>query len=225
MNSMSALDTARNRFTAKVYDKSRPVTDEEWSEIQEILRLSPTSVNYQHVTYYTADTQEELDALAETALDFNKTRTSGASRAVVFAVPFGPSEEHLQAVLEQEIKDGRYPGKENDGSLDAGRRYFTGVNARSTSAFLDWASRQAYLDAGFITFAVAEMGIDATIMEGFDFAKLDAKLGLNAKGLASVLVLSFGRHDEKEDRNTIAIKPKSRLAHNIMFRRVKDAVK
>ena len=35
-----ALDIARRRFTAKVYDPAKSVTDAEWKDLLEILRLS-----------------------------------------------------------------------------------------------------------------------------------------------------------------------------------------
>lgn len=53
-----ALDIARRRFTAKVYDPAKSVTDAEWKDLLEILRLAPTSVNYQPVQYFVAETEE-----------------------------------------------------------------------------------------------------------------------------------------------------------------------
>ena len=93
-----ALDIARRRFTAKVYDPAKSVTDAEWKDLLEILRLAPTSVNYQPVQYFVAETEEERAAVAAGVSDFNQERVTKASRAIVCAVPFRPSEEHLQAV-------------------------------------------------------------------------------------------------------------------------------
>ena len=62
------------------------------------------------------------------------------------------------------------------------------------------------------------MGLDTTIMEGVQFQKMDENLGLAEKGLASVLVLAIGHHDEKEDRN--ATKQKSRLPMDTVIHRV-----
>ena len=173
-----ALDIARRRFTAKVYDPAKSVTDAEWKDLLEILRLAPTSVNYQPVQYFVAETEEERAAVAAGVSDFNQERVTKASRAIVCAVPFRPSEEHLQAVYKQEIADGRYAGHEGEENMDAGRRYFVGLHAVTSGE----------------------------------------NLGLAEKGLASVLVLAIGHHDEKEDRN--ATKQKSRLPMDAVIHRI-----
>ena len=71
---------------------------------------------------------------------------------------------------------------------------------------------------GYLMFAAAQMGLDTTIMEGIQFQKMDENLGLAEKGLASVLVLAIGHHDEKEDRN--ATKQKSRLPMDAVIHRI-----
>ncbi len=212
------LEIARKRFTAKVYDPERSLSPEEWTEVLEILRLAPSSVNYQPVQYFTADTPEALDRVAGCVADFNRERVTKAGHAIVCAVPFGPEEEHFRAVLAKEIADGRHPGKEARSGLDAGRRHYAELNALTPADFYEWGSKQAYLAMGFLLFALGDMGLDATIMEGADFKSLDRELGLRAKGLASVLVLSVGRHDPSEDRN--ALKPKSRLPMEALFHRI-----
>ena len=168
--------------------------------------------------YFVAETEEERAAVAAGVSDFNQERVTKASRAIVCAVPFRPSEEHLQAVYKQEIADGRYAGHEGEENMDAGRRYFVGLHAVTSGEFFEWASKQAYLGMGYLMFAAAQMGLDTTIMEGIQFQKMDENLGLAEKGLASVLVLAIGHHDEKEDRN--ATKQKSRLPMDAVIHRV-----
>ena len=45
MNAM--LEIARKRYTAKHYDATQPLTDEELDDLLEILRLTPSSINIQ----------------------------------------------------------------------------------------------------------------------------------------------------------------------------------
>jgi nitroreductase len=63
----------------------------------------------------------------------------------------------------------------------------------------EWADRQVYLAMGTALAAAAELKIDTTPMEGFMPAKLDELLGLEAKGLHSVLILAIGERDEATD--------------------------
>ena len=63
----------------------------------------------------------------------------------------------------------------------------------------EWADRQVYLAMGTALAAACELQIDTTPMEGFIPAKLDELLGLEAKGLHSVLILAIGERDEATD--------------------------
>ena len=63
----------------------------------------------------------------------------------------------------------------------------------------EWADRQVYLAMGTALAAAGELRIDTTPMEGFIPAKLDELLGLEAKGLHSVLILAIGERDEATD--------------------------
>ena len=63
----------------------------------------------------------------------------------------------------------------------------------------EWADRQVYLAMGTALAAAGELQIDTTPMEGFIPAKLDELLGLEAKGLHSVLILAIGERDEATD--------------------------
>jgi nitroreductase len=62
-----------------------------------------------------------------------------------------------------------------------------------------WADRQVYLAMGTALAAAGELQIDTTPMEGFIPAKLDELLGLEAKGLHSVLIMAIGERDEATD--------------------------
>ena len=63
----------------------------------------------------------------------------------------------------------------------------------------EWADRQVYLAMGTALAAAGELQLDTTPMEGFIPAKLDELLGLEAKGLHSVLILAIGERDEATD--------------------------
>ncbi len=61
------------------------------------------------------------------------------------------------------------------------------------------SAKQAHIGFGMAIAAAAELGVDATPMEGFDKEALDELLDLPAHGLKSVTLLALGRRDEKTD--------------------------
>ena len=73
------------------------------------------------------------------------------------------------------------------------------VSSMSPANVNNWSAKQAYIALGTgITVAALEE-VDATPMEGFNPAKLDQVLGLQAKGLKSTVLLMLGYRDVKND--------------------------
>lgn len=66
------------------------------------------------------------------------------------------------------------------------------VGKMSESQQAAWTARQAYIALGTALLAAAEQQVDATPMEGFVPAEIDALLDLKSKGLTAVLLLPLG---------------------------------
>lgn len=211
---MSVVDTVRRRYTTKHYNPKKRISAADFASLLEVLRLAPTSVNAQATKYFIADTPEGKAKIAPAFWDFNQPRVTEASHVVVFAVPDTVSDAHLKEVLEKEDADGRFPNAELKAQQDAGRRHCVELFSQIPGGTLTWTSRQAYIAMGFLLFAAAEMGIDATPFEGLDTAQLDGILGLRAKGLKSVCAVSLGY---RADNDGNAARPKSRLAADRVF--------
>jgi len=61
-----------------------------------------------------------------------------------------------------------------------------------------WATKQAYIALGTALLAAADQKVGATPMEGFIPAEVDRILGLEEKGLKSVVMLAIGKRSEKD---------------------------
>ncbi|REA55677.1 NAD(P)H-dependent oxidoreductase [Dyadobacter luteus] len=73
------------------------------------------------------------------------------------------------------------------------------ILSRTEQVNFDWAARQAYIALGHASVAAATEHVDSTPMEGFNNAKLDEVLGLNEKGLKSVVMMTLGYRDSTND--------------------------
>ena len=60
-------------------------------------------------------------------------------------------------------------------------------------------AKQAHIGFGMAIAAAAELGVDATPMEGFDKDGIDELLGLKEKGLKSVVLLALGHRNPEKD--------------------------
>ena len=83
---MSLLDVARTRYTTKHYDPAKRVSDADFADLLEVLRLAPTSVNAQATRYFVADNAAAKEKILPAILDFNRPRVTESSHTIVFAV-------------------------------------------------------------------------------------------------------------------------------------------
>ena len=72
------------------------------------------------------------------------------------------------------------------------------IKNKSNDEILNWNAKQVYLALGFLLETAATMNIDACPMEGFDNKKVDEILGLNEKGLKSVVICPVGYRSEDD---------------------------
>ena len=206
---MNIAELVRSRHTCKAYDPQRPLSEEQLAQLQEILRYSPSSVNSQPWHFFLVTSEAGKDKLVPALTEHNMEKVRSAPLTVVIATKTELDDAHLQALLAQEDRDGRFGGNEEaKKGADGARRYYVGLNSTSAQKQQEWMARQAYIALGFLLMGAATLELDATPIEGFFPEKLDAALGLTELGLKSVVVASIG-YGSEQDFN--AALPKSRL--------------
>lgn len=89
------------------------------------------------------------------------------------------------------------------GEIPMANAYYENLKAnyvpRSAEVNYAHAARQAYIALGVGLVAAAEQEVDSTPMEGFNPAEVDKILGLNERGLRSVVLLPLGYRDPTGD--------------------------
>ena len=214
---MNIAELVRSRDSCKAYDAQRPLTEEQLQQLQEILRLSPSSVNSQPWHFFLVTSEAGKETLIPTLTEHNREKVRQAALTVVIATQTELDEAHLQALLAQEEQDGRFGGNEEaKKGADGARRYYVGLNSSSPQQQA-WMARQAYLSLGFLLMGAATLGLDATPIEGFFPEQLDAAFGLTELGLKSVVVASIGYRSEQDFNASLT---KSRLPAEQLFTRL-----
>lgn len=142
---MSLLDVARTRYTTKHYDPAKRVSDADFADLLEVLRLAPTSVNAQATRYFVADNAAAKEKILPAILDFNRPRVTESSHTIVFAVKDPITDADFEEVLAKEEADGRFPNTEAKSVQDQGRRYFAGLFAKAPGGSYAWTARQSYI--------------------------------------------------------------------------------
>jgi nitroreductase/dihydropteridine reductase len=214
---MQLTALAKSRYTTKAYDASRKIPQETIDTLLDQLRHSPSSVNSQPWHFVVASDEQGKARVAKGAeggFVYNESKILNASHVIVLCTRTEMPEAHLQAVLAQEEKDGRFANAEGKAGQDKSRRSYVNMHKYDQKDVQHWMEKQTYLALGTLLLGAASLGLDATPMEGFDFKKLDEELGLRDKGFTSLVVVSLGY---RSDSDFNAKLPKSRLPAENVF--------
>ncbi|CAM3657636.1 oxygen-insensitive NAD(P)H nitroreductase [Bordetella sputigena] len=208
---METLTAIQDRYTTKAYDPARRIPQSRIEQLLEGLRLSPSSVNSQPWHFIVAGDDAGKARIAKAAqgtFSYNAPKIMDASHVIVFAARTDMTTRHMDAILEQEERDGRFSLEGAKEGQRRGRQSFVDIHRYEQKDLQHWMEKQVYLALGTLMLAAATLGIDTTPMEGFDFRLLDAELGLRERGYSSVVLLSLGYHAETDFNVRL---PKSRL--------------
>lgn len=189
---MNFLELAQNRYTSKAY-RNEKISAEDIAKLQQILSLSPSSINSQPWRFFFVSDEKVKSELAELSL-FNKERVLGASHLVVFTAI-----DNLD-VFEAQIKE-NLP----QGAVDY---YHQFLKPQGEEKVKNWMQKQVYLSLGYFLSACASLEIDSTPMEGIEPEKYDQILGL--KDSKTLFAVAIGYRDTA-DQNQPNITAKRRL--------------
>ncbi|GGI70519.1 oxygen-insensitive NAD(P)H nitroreductase [Shewanella gelidii] len=207
---------AKKRYTTKVFDANKKIDAEKIAEIKTLLQFSASSVNSQpwHFIYTSGQEGKQKIAQSTTNYGFNTDKIMNASHVFVLCTRTTIDNEHLQHLLEQEEKDGRFANDEAKSAQHKGRSFFVNMHRNELKDAQHWMEKQVYLALGNLLLGASVLDIDACPIEGFDATTLNQELGLREKGLCASVVVALGYHAE-DDFN--AQLPKSRLPQSETF--------
>lgn len=214
---MNISKIAQTRYTTKAFDSTRKIPFDQLSQLRDLLRYAPSSVNSQPWHYVMSGSEEGKARIAKSTLAayaFNTPKIQNASHVVVFCARHDMDESHFASLLAQEQKDGRFATEQARQGQDNGRRFFVDLNRQTPTSVSAWIEKQVYLALGTLLLGAGVMEIDACPMEGFDSAILDSELNLSARGLRSVVVVALGYRHPDDVNSKI---PKSRLDEKLIF--------
>ena len=208
---MQLTALAKTRYTTKAFDASRKIPQETVDTLLEQLRHSPSSVNSQPWHFVVASDEQGKARIAKGAqgeFAYNESKILNASHVIVLCTRTEMTEQHLEAILEQEERDGRIASAEAKAGQDGVRRGYVNLHKHDLKDVQHWMEKQTYLALGTLLLGAASLELDATPMEGFDYKKLDAELGLREKGFTSLVLVALGYRSETDFNAKL---PKSRL--------------
>ncbi len=201
----------KKRYSTKHFDPEKSLSQEEISQLENLLRYSPSSTNIQPWHFIFAVSKEGKERICKGCqgfYSFNEHKVKEAGAVVVFASKVAVDEEYMHRLLEKEDEDGRYKDVKQKEETHGGRSVFANIHKFDRKDFHHWTEKQVYLNVGYFMLGVASIGLDSIAMEGFDFKALDQEFDLHAKGFTSCVVVAVGHHQDRDFNSKLT---KSRL--------------
>lgn len=203
---MGLIEDLNWRYATKRMNGQK-VPQEKLDYILDAIRLAASSYGLQPFSVLVIGDEELRKQIQPVA--YNQPQIVEASQVLVFAAWNDVTDAHIAAYMDDVATTRGIPVE----SLQGFHNTIAGTIERlNQEQRFNWSAKQAYIALGTGLAAAAEQKVDATPMEGFDALGLDVLLGLQAKGLRSVALLSLGYRDEANDQ----------LAHAKKVRRAKD---
>lgn len=182
----------KNRYTTKKYDSTKKIGEEKIQALKEILQLSPSSINSQPWKFIFVSEKETKQKLSKVSW-LNTDKVIDSDTLVVF------NRINDIGLFEKQIEN-ELP----EGAVNYYKEFIKPMPEKEIKA---WFDRQVYLALGVFLSACAQMGIDATPMEGIEPDNYDKIL--NQTDFATIVAVAIGYRDT-EDFNQPSKKPKSR---------------
>jgi nitroreductase/dihydropteridine reductase len=206
---MTLINALNWRYAAKRMNGQK-VPAEKVNTILEATRLSASSMGLQPYTILVVEDEALRKEIQKVA--YGQPQIVEASHLLIFAAWDNISADQVDEYINHMAAE---RGVTAD-TLAEFRNTLAGIVTRNTQEQNhQWAARQAYIAFGTAIAAAASEQVDATPMEGFDPAALDALLNLKEKGLRSVTLLPLGYRDA--DNDWLASQKKVRREKEKMF--------
>jgi nitroreductase/dihydropteridine reductase len=190
---MALLDDLQWRYATKKMN-GQPVPADKLNYILEAARLAPSSSGLQPYRLFVISNKELLDKIKVFA--FNQSQITDCSHLLVWAAWDGYSSQRIDDVFNYTVKERGLP---EDAMKDYKQLLWSMYEPLGEDWHRNHSARQAYISFGLAIAAAAEQKVDATPMEGFEPAQLDALLGLDKLGLKSVVILPLGYRADEGD--------------------------
>lgn len=200
-----------NRYTAKRYDASKRVSQENLNIIYEAMRLSASSINSQPWKFIVIESDEAKQRMYDTfanIFQFNQPHIKSGSHIILFAHNPKYTRADYAKVVDKGIEDLRTKPEEREQAF--GGFAFVELNTDEAGNNEAWTKSQTYLALGNTLHVLARLGIDSTTMEGVDSELIGDIFAEELDGYKCEVALVIGYHHREEDYN--AKLPKSRLA-------------
>lgn len=188
MKTTEILESLNWRYAVKKFDSTKKIDSKTWSDLEEVLRLTPSSYGLQPWKFVLVQNPEIRERLK--SVSRNQSQVTDCSHYVVLTYLENINETYVDTYL-QRVAQVR--GIELS-SLDSYRKALVEglLHGRRAHQLDRWAERQTYIAMGQLMTAAALLKIDTCPMEGLEPEAYDEILNLKGTGYKTIASVACG---------------------------------
>lgn len=200
----TTIETINWRYATKKFNADSKIPADQWLQLEEAFRLSPSSLGLQAWHFIVVDSPELREELCKAS--FGQSQVRDCSHFVVLCARRDIDKQDISDYLarKQEVL-----GMSQDAVDTAIARYqgysFFWEDFASSKAYLE---SQVHLASGFLSYAAASMHIDSCIIGGMNPAEYNRILKLDDTRYRAVIGMAFGYRSIEDSH---ALEPKVRF--------------
>lgn len=195
------LDKLMTKHLTRYFDPGRTIPEDTLQLLLRFLRSTPSSVNVQPNHFYVLATPEGKQRLADNLgqrFQDNGEKVVNASHTIILTTRADVPDNHLEAVFAKEKADGRFPDPAKQQRWEWMTRDFLNLRSYAYKDLNHWMEKQTYLAVGLTMMAAAEVGVEATPLEGFDPTCVDKAFKIRETGHSTTVLLALGYPDPEK---------------------------
>lgn len=191
------LDAMRARFACKSFDPTKEISLQDFEEILEAGRLTPSSFGLEPTRILVIENKalrKEMQSLC-----WNQTQITDSSKLVVLTskvLDMDHRSNYVNRMISRKVKD-------PEALVAYSKRYGTFLannDYKEAQSIYHWTSKQAYLIASSMMNCASFLHIDSCPIEGFEKKPLEKLLGLDPFSEQISLLIAFGYHAKKPEK-------------------------
>lgn len=201
------LEAMKFRFAAKEFDESRKISDDDFAQILEYARLSPSSFGYEPWKLLVIQNKDLRQILRDFTWGASNTLPTASHFVIMLAR--NKTIKYSSSYIEHMDKNIRLMADEN---VKAKNRLYEKFQKndldllQSDRSLFDWSSKQTYIALANMMSGAAYMGIDSCPIEGFDmqkaqeFIKNELKINTDEFGVSVMVAFGYRKNEPKRQK-------------------------
>ena len=190
------------RHACKVFDENKAIKKEDFLDILEVGRLSPSSMGMEPTRFVVVEDKnlrEELKTLC-----WNQVQLTSASKVVVLKTIISPLVPPSSYVDSMSLRRGKTK-EQREAWIKVYANFINAFQSKRISLEA-WTQKQAYIAASSMMDYAAYIGIDSCPIEGFDIDGVNRLLGFDTFKESVAMILTFGyRIKEQQKRYRLSL--------------------